>query len=179
MTGRIIDFARLADGAQRITVQVREECRELIDRLRDETVDIDIKKHRNKRSLDANAYAWVLIGKIAMKLSQPKAPIYKNDVYREAIRNINGVSDILCVPNDSVERVCQMWCAHGLGWQAEKFPSQLNGWTNVMVYAGSSEYDTAQMSEFIDYLIAEAKELGIETATPEEIQRYKDLWGKE
>lgn len=42
---------------------------------------------------------------------------------------------------------------------------------------GSSEYDTVEMSHFIDRIVEEAKELGIETATPDELERMKQEWG--
>ena len=33
--------------------------------------DAELKEHREKRSLDANAYAWVLLGKLSAKLNIP------------------------------------------------------------------------------------------------------------
>ena len=54
--------------------------------------------------------------------------------------------------------------------------SKIEGCTNVVLYFGSSTYDSKQMSDLIDRLISEAKELGIETDTPEQISRYKSEW---
>ena len=45
------------------------------------------------------------------------------------------------------------------------------------VYKGSSEFDTREMSIFIDGIVYEAEELGIQTMTPNEIARIKAAWG--
>ena len=41
---------------------------------------------------------------------------------------------------------------------------------------GSSNYDSAEMSHLLDGLISECKAAGIETATPEELERMKQLY---
>lgn len=46
----------------------------------------------------------------------------------------------------------------------------------MILYFGSSSYDTVQMSRLIDLLIEDCKAQGIETATPDEIARYKEEW---
>ena len=48
---------------------------------------------------------------------------------------------------------------------------------SYLMIKGSSEYDTAEMSHFIDRIVEEAKELGIETETPDELARMKQEWG--
>jgi hypothetical protein len=74
------------------------------------------------------------------------------------------------VVDKAVDRLCQVWSRNGLGWQTETFPSKIEGCTNVILYYGSSSYDTEQMSALIDYLVQECKALGIETMPPEEIE---------
>lgn len=67
---------RDATKKQSISVEVNEDARDAFQELKDcEKLDIQIKKHREKRSLDANAYYWVLITKFAKKLelSNPEA----------------------------------------------------------------------------------------------------------
>ena len=54
--------------------------------------------------------------------------------------------------------------------------SKIPDCTNVVLYYGSSEYDTAQMSRLLDAIIREAKLQNIETATPEELARLKENW---
>ena len=64
----------------------------------------------------------------------------------------------------------------GLGWQVETLESKLKGCTNVVLYYGSSSYDTKQMSMLIDNIVQDCKALGIETMTPRELQALKDGW---
>lgn len=85
MKGRLIDLAVGLDGKQRVTIAVEGDLREIFDELHEADVSVEIKKFRRKRSLDANAYAWVLIDKLAAALNMEKV-----EVYRELIRNIGG-----------------------------------------------------------------------------------------
>lgn len=164
MRGRILDYVQLFGGKRRLTVELDEPF-DSYDRLKDGDIEITVKKHYDKRSMDANRYAWVLIDKIAeqMKLSKP-------EVYRWAIRNIGGVSETVCVMDKAVEKLCQGWSKNGLGWQTEQFPSKIEGCTNVILYYGSSTYDKRQMSALIDSLVMECQTLGIETRPAEEIE---------
>ena len=172
MKGRLIDLSFGMNRKQRITVEVDSDFREGFNRLRESDVAIEIKKYREKRSRDANAYAWVLIDKIAAEMS-----VDKIDVYRSAIKDFGGVSQVVCVMDDAVEKLRQGWQIHGIGWQTDIMESKLPGCTNVILYYGSSTYDTKQMSLLIDHLVQDAKALGIETDTPEQLIRYKNEWG--
>lgn len=165
MIGSIRDLTRNMDGSYNLTVTVKDDCRSMVDQLKDTSIDVEIKKHRNKRSLDANAYAWVLIGKLAEALRMDKA-----DIYKQAIREIGGTSTIVCVPDKALEALQNGWKTKGIGWQTETMPSKLDGCTNVVLYYGSSTYDTKQMSLLIDHLVQDAKALGIETLTPRELE---------
>ena len=171
MKGRLLDLAFGRDGKQRVTVELDEDFRESWDALHDGEVAVEIKKYRKRRSLDANAYAWVLIDRLAEKLRMSKL-----DVYRELIRNIGGVSQTVCVQDKAVQDLISGWSHNGLGWFAETMPSKIAGCTNVVLYYGSSSYDSAQMSALLDLLINDCKAQGIETTTPEELAKYKEEW---
>ena len=132
---------------------------------------LEIKEHRAKRSLDANAYCWALIDKLSQVLH-----ISKEQIYRLAIKDIGGVSITSCLKSEAVEMFTKAWTSHGMGWQVETFPSKIEGCTNVTAYYGSSVYDTAQMSRLIDSIVAECQEQGIETMTPNELEGLKAAW---
>lgn len=168
MRGRLIDLTIGLNRKQRITVEVDQDFRERFEQLRGSEVSIEIKRFHKHRSLDANAYAWVLIDKIATATYVDKA-----EVYRQAIRSIGGVSEILCIQNTALEKFRAAWEQNGIGWQTDTMPSKLEGCTNVIVYYGSSTYDTQQMALLIDYLIQDAKSLGIETMSPAELERLE------
>lgn len=165
MKGRLIDLVFGINGKQRLTIELDADFRNEFDELHETDIDITIKKHRKKRSLDANAYAWVLIDKIAAKQNLSKIA-----VYRHAIRDIGGVAEIVCCQNGAVTAMKELWKRNGLGWQVQEMESKIPGCTNLILYKGSSVYDTKQMSALIDSLVQDAKALGIETRSPEEIE---------
>lgn len=130
-----------------------------------------IKEYREKRSLDANAYFWVLLDKLAEKCKLPKI-----DLYRELIKNIGGNNQVVCVPEKAVEKLIKGWEHNGIGWTAEVTTSKLENCKNVILYYGSSTYDTAQMSRLIDLVVQECKQQEIETMTPQELERLCIEW---
>lgn len=128
--------------------------------------DIEVKAKRARRSLDANSYMWVLADKIAAKIG-----ITKEEVYREQIRNVGVFYDIAVQSENSKEFV-ENFEHNGTGWIAEiQAGCKLPGCDKIRCYRGSSTYDSAQMARLIDALIYEAKELGIETLPPDEVER--------
>lgn len=136
-------------------------------------VDLSVKKHTQKRSLDANAYAWVLIDKLAEKLHMSK-----EEVYRATVRHIGGNSETICVKSEGVDRLREGWHKHGLGWITDTMSSKIDGCTNVILYYGSSTYDTAQMSRLVTLLVQECEQQGIEVRPDEEIKSLMEGWKK-
>ena len=134
-------------------------------------LSIDIKKYRSKRSLDANAYFWVLVDKLAQVTGYNKT-----DIYRNAIKEIGGVSEVVCVKDKAVDKLRESWSQIGLGWQTDTTPSKIEGCTNVILYYGSSTYDSKQMSLLIDNIVQDCQAVGIETLTPTELARLKASW---
>ena len=132
--------------------------------------EYEIKEHRQKRSLDANGYLWVLISKI-----QDVIGISKEDIYRDMIKGV-GVYEVVPIKNEAVNKFCEAWQKNGLGWITETTKSKLDGYTNVLAYYGSSEYDTKEMSRLIDGIVQECRELDIETKSDEEIKSLIESW---
>lgn len=130
-----------------------------------EKLSIKIDRHREKRSLNANNYAWKLLTEIANVLRTSK-----DEVYLEMLKRY-GQSEIISVlahiPIGEYVKYCE-----------EAGESTLNGklFKHYKVYKGSSEFDTREMSIFLDGVVSEAKEMGIQTETPEQIARLKSLW---
>ena len=177
MTGRIIG-ANVAFRTNKclVTLEINErpDFEQMIDELKDkEKLSIEVKQYRERRSLDANAYFWVLCDKLAEKLNKSKT-----EIYRELIRDIGGVSDTVCMINSAVERFRANWQAKGLGWQTEAVESKIEGCTNVTVYFGSSTFDKAQMGRLLDLIIQECREQNIPVETPDQIAEMKARWGE-
>lgn len=128
---------------------------------------------RKGRSLDANAYCWVLLDKLAAHYNLPREAIY-----REEIKTIGGVSDVLCMVERAADDFIRRWTAQGIGWMAERGPSKLKGCVNVTVWYGSSVYDTEQMARLIDAIVQDCRDVGIETMTPRELDALVSRWGE-
>ncbi len=132
---------------------------------------LKVDQHRNKRSLDANSYCWVLCDKIAQVINSTK-----EDVYREVIHRVGKFQDML-IQDEAVESFINAFSGQGEGNQVDILrPGQVDGCTVVRAYFGSSIYDTKEMARLIDELVTQAKELDIETLPPEELASMKDLW---
>lgn len=146
----------------------------LYNLLTDDKVKVcKIDHYRKKRSLDANSYCFVLCQKIAEKIGNTKEFVYK-----QAIRHV-GQFEIVPIRDDAVERWIEAWESKGLGWQSEIMrDSKLDGYITTINYYGSSVYDTREMSLLLDEVVTQAKELGINTMTPNEIRQLKEQWVK-
>lgn len=171
MIATLKDMTRSRDGKWVISFSTAEDFSEMFDALADKQVNIEIRKAHKHRSLDANAYAWVLIDKIAEMTG-----FSKTDVYRHAIKEIGGVSDTICVMDKAVDRLREGWEKNGIGWQTDVMPSKVAGCTNVILYYGSSSYDSKQMSDLISSLVQEAELLGIPTITEEQAAKMLGKW---
>ena len=134
-----------------------------------EKLSIKAVKHRNKRSLDANAYCWVILQKIAEVLHQDKW-----NVYLEMLGKYGVFTHIIVKPN-VVDKVKEEWRT-----VKELGEVSVNGMTGIQLqcYFGSSTYNTKEMSVLIDGIVYEAKELGIETLPPDELERMKIEWNQ-
>ena len=170
--GRLKDLLKNSDGEWVVSFTTKQNIVDMFYRLKDKDIVIDIRKFFRKRSLDANNYAWMLIDKIA-----EEKRIDKTEVYREAIKEIGGISVSVGMKDEAVPVFKEIWCANHLGRRVEVIEgSQKEGWSNVRIYYGSSDFDSSQMARFIDSLIQDAESLGIPTITDEEAERMVGKW---
>ena len=131
---------------------------------------ITAKKWRKKRSLDANAYAWVLMSKIA---DAQEFPTTKEEIYEKMLKDYGVLEEADGVPITVTVKACVDMSRITGHWM----PIRSNGTFNAYaMIKGSSEYDTKEMSHFIDGIVAEAKELGIETLPPDELESMMKAW---
>ena len=126
---------------------------------KDTKYDLKINKHRNKRSLDANNYAWHLINEIsnALRLS-------KEEVYLQMLKSYGQREYVSMLANVNPSRISKYYEEQGM------FKHNNNTFKSYMFYIGTSQYDSREMAIFIDGLVQEAKQLGIETLEDIEIQ---------
>lgn len=165
----------LSDEAHNLIVSLivdkadRAELRKTFARLKDGDVELTVKKYTEKRTLSANAYMWVLIGKIAEATNIPK-----DEVYRKHIREM-GVYRVIEINNDAAETFITAWAMHGAGWICEK--TEIGSERTLLnAYYGSSVYSKKQMARLIDSVVQDAVALEIEVKTPDEIAEMISLW---
>lgn len=156
-----------------LKIAEHQEIIKACEMVKEKPCEVEIRHKKKKRSLDANAYAWVLFGKLAAVLSIPK-----EDVYRELIQDIGDNYTIIPVRADAIEKWCELWAHNGVGWFCENIGEcrKTKGYYNMMCYHGSSTYDTKQMSRLIDGAVDMCKEYNIETMPPAELEALKGAW---
>ena len=170
MKAKIVDY-RLTRGSQGLLIlELEEDFRTQHDELHDSEIDVTIKKWYPKRSKDANAYAWVLINKIAQKINRGKV-----EVYRDYVKNY-GKTDVICVQEKDVESVVNGFCEGHLGRLVDIADSKLDGCVQLHLRYGSSSYSSQEMSQFLEAIIADCKDLHIETKSDEEINSLMEAW---
>lgn len=135
---------------------------------------LKVDEYRPKRSLDANAYLWVLCGKIAELAGNTKEEVYQKCV------NEAGQYEIVPIKREDIKKYKRMWESQGIGYMTEVLGEckRTKGYMNVIRYYGSSTYDSKQMSVLIDNVVQECEELGIETMPPEELKSLCEAWGR-
>lgn len=149
-----------------------KDARRTLDGLKPGKVyDVEIKEHREKRSLDANAYCWVLLDKLAEALDTTK-----EELYRGYVRKIGPFKDFdLTV--DEAQTFRTAWERLGQGWPTEQVDFTPDGERVIIrAYYGSSTYNTKRMSRLIDMIVEDCKEQGIETLTPQQLDAMKERW---
>ena len=175
MKGRLIDLSFGMNRKQRITLEVDADFRNEFDRLQDQQLSIEIKKHREKRSKDANAYFHVLVNKIAETQGLGNDEVKKSMVieYGALAKDDDGYTVGFKLPAsvniDTIYPYAKVFDVR-----------EENGRTFncYLVYKHTHELDSKEMARLIDGAIYVAKDLDIETDTPEQLAKYKDEWGR-
>lgn len=123
--------------------------------------------HKEKRSVNANAYFHTIVGKIAKSLNESEEIVKKS-----LVTDYGTQAAIIALP-----------CAVTPESAGIAYSRWLNNFTSpkgikcaqYAVYKPTHTLDTAEMSRLIDGAVSEAKQLGIETKTPEELDKIKSL----
>ena len=174
LQGKYIGYKILSNGNYEISFEADKGQAQKIIRngIQDTVLDLSVKKHREKRSLEANSYFWVLVKKLSDVLNTPK-----EDIYRSYIKAVGDYTP-LPIKYEAVESFINRWGVKGEGWFAEVIDdSKIPGYKLVFAYYGSSTYNTEQMSRIIDMAVNDCKEQGIETLPPEQIKGMVGKWG--
>lgn len=171
----ITSLCKKPDGSALITVRVpawqaTDAAMEQLEKLQLHNLDVSIKRHRDKRSLNANALLWKCINSLAEVLRIPS-----EEIYMKAL-NDYGVQVILAVVPEAEQALRASFReVIPLGWH------KINGqvMANFRCTVGSSQYDTAQMSRLLDGVIEDCKEFGGFVPSEREIMTGLELWKRE
>lgn len=169
--------ARMDTGRLIIDIP-RDQIGEVLKFLRtkkDKDYSLEIKEYRKKRSNDANAKAWALMGEMSSILHIPP-----EEIYRGYIPDVGGNYWIMPVLPEQIEQASKEWCKDHIGRIAEDMGPcrsvDLAGYHNLRLYRGSSDYDTAQMSRLLELIIQDCNQMGIETLSEREKSLLLEEW---
>lgn len=175
-TGIITDI-NIDYKTQKSKISLLLDTKELdtIEQLKNqEKLNVELKKWHRKRSLDANAYCWVLCDMIAKEISKEGEIITKENIYKDAINNI-GVFEPMIISQKAYDNFKRIWEKQGLGFLIKEV-SRKDNCIKVHCYYGSSTYNSKEMSLLIELLVQEAKTLNLETKPQEEINSLLAQW---
>lgn len=144
----------------------------IFDKTKDKDIDIEVKEHREKRSLNANSYFHVLVDKIAEVQGVSHAEVHNLMIARYGYMDKDIKNLIL---NDEIPWQ-KLESLHLRPTTATKVLDNGKLYRVYIVMRGSHTYDTKEMSRLIDGTVSEAQEIGIETLPPAELERLKSLW---
>lgn len=136
-------------------------------------LQVEVKQLRLHRSLDSNAYCFVLCQKIAEVIHSTKEL-----VYRKFIKQV-GQFEVMPIKDEAVKRWIEVWESKGLGWISEVLEdSKLEGYKKVVSYYGSSVYSTKEMCVLLNEIVYQCEEMDIETMSTRELSLLNECWGK-
>ena len=170
------DSVSWTDGADGLRLTVRTPRAKVIAAQLepDREYDVEIKRHRKKRSLTANAYYWSLLTKLADALKESN-PYVHNMMLRDygQMERYDGKIVYVVLPDtaDAEEKAARAETYHLKPTSQVKYGNDGQVYRTWMLLRGSSTYNTQEFSRLLDGLIEECKSVGIETMTPAELAR--------
>lgn len=179
----VVDFLT---GKISAVIEINENFRQAYEDLKDcEKISVEIKRYRRKRSLDANAYHWVLVGKLAKVLCMSNA-----EVHNMALRGYGqpeiyeGKGVYMTIPDtdDARHKVDNAMDYHLSPTSQVREGNDGVMYRTYKLLRGSHTYNTEEMARLIDGMITMCKEAGIpdsEIATPDEKRILKEKYGVE
>lgn len=177
--GELIDISLdLTTGKGKIALIIDTKDLGMLDvlnNLKEKRLDIEIKKHVEKRSGRANRYFWELLEELCDKKGLDKLGEYKRRVVELGIFRVSRV------PSKDYETIKKSWENWGEAWFCEVGDTEIIGdeeFKIVFLYYGSSSYNKQQMSRLIDNLVQDCKAIGIETKNQDEINSLLESWDR-
>lgn len=162
------------NGGYSVMFDITETTLEDLKRLEPEFLSIELKKYRKQRSRDANSYFHVLVGEMAAVLNVSRQQIKNEMIGRYGQPEIIDDKNVYFTTQLEPEYTQELNEPHLVLTHVECERDEIS--YSYMVMRGSHTYNTKEMSILIDGTVQEAKDLGIETLTPNELERMKQQW---
>lgn len=153
----------------------------VLEQLIGKDLTVELKEYRKKRTIDANSYYWVLLGKLADKMNEAK-PLVHNLLLRRygQLETMDGkVMPVVLPDTDETGKKCDLSETFHLKPTHEvRLGKDQRIYRTWLILKGSHDLNTAEFSKLLNGLVDECKEQGIETMTPDEIRRMMEAYGK-
>lgn len=166
-------------GKWEILFDTLEDITSGVEGIREKELAVSAKLFRKHRSLDANAYYWQLLSKLAEALGISKSRAHNLMLIRYGqLEEYDGRLVYVVVPDtpDSVERALEADAYHIKPTSEVQAGQDGTLFRTYKMLRGSSTYDTREMSELINGLVSECRQTGIETMTPGQIENMMRLY---
>lgn len=176
-TGTITDIGiDYKTNKTKISLLLDTKALDIVEELKNENkLNIELKKYRKKRSLDANSYFWKLLQELC-----ELAEIDSVEEYKRRIKEL-GIFRRFKIEKENIKTFEKMWTAQGTAWFCEIADTEYIKnieFKIINAYYGSSSYNSKQMSRLIDGVVQDCEIYGIETKPKEEIESLLKEWDK-
>ena len=153
---------------RKILIELETDGRlEDIEKLQGKDLDITLKAHREKRSLDANAFLWSCLGKMGGVLNEPTY-----DMYLYSLEKYGKFIFVQVIEN-AYEDLKRMWRhtkiiddfigLNPITGEKEKY-------LEVLCFFGSSTYNSKEFSRLLEGVISDMEQMGLERPTDEHLK---------
>ena len=160
----------------KISLLLDTNNKEVVEELKNENkLNIELKKYRKLRSLDANSYFWKILTELC-----DLAEINTVEEYKRRVKEL-GIFRQFKIMIDQVSTFKKIWEDKGIAWFCEILDTEYIGdieFKIINAYYGSSSFNSKQMSRLIDGVVQDCKIYGIETKSKNEINSMLENWEK-
>ena len=170
---RLVDISKdYKTGKFRLTFELDQFLPNMIDAIRDCCLRLSVKIWKEKKTLSQNGYLWELLGLMSMKLNSSPKEIHDIMLQRYGFpdKDDDGGYIVITLRSDiDIRRLNDHW--------RYIRTSEDGNWNFYMKIKGTSDFDTSEMSYYLERVIEEAQDLGIQTETPNEKAKWEQ-WQK-
>ncbi len=182
LTGKINSVAFSVDGKPLVSFELDQgqPSLKMAQEYNGATVALKVSKYRAKRSLDANAYYWSLLGKLAAALNISNNYCHNIMLRRYGVpEEFDGKPVYIVIPDtdEADKKANESETYHIKPTSNVREGNDGNMYRTYILMRGSHGYDTAEMSRLISGIRDECQQCGIPVETPDEIAQLLSLTG--